>query len=143
MADEKNNVTKMPDEQIYPHGKPVSITDLLAAAEPGASVEYARVPGFKPGQVFVIQSVSAGDIIEWSEANEGEAKRTAGLRLIVKSVVDGEPGVDKDATGRRIMDDTHLSMLRKLPHKATESIVKAIIKLNGMQVKQDNETKKD
>lgn len=135
--------TEAQAQKVYEHGKPVSVSDLLAAADAIETKEYSRVPGFKPGQVFVIQSVTAGDIIEWSEANEGEAKRTAGLRLIVKSVVDGEPGKDDGATGKRIMDDTHIAVLRKLPHKATENVVRAIIKLNGMSVRQDNETKKD
>lgn len=129
--------------KVYPDGKPISIYDLLSAADSGESKEYARVPGFKEGQVFVIQSVTAGDIIEWSEANEGEAKRTAGLRLIVKSVVDGEPGKDEGALGKLIMDTSHLSTLRKLPHKATENVVRAIIKLNGMELKQDASAKKD
>lgn len=129
-------------EKVYPEGKPLSVTDLLAAAEPGATVEYARVPGFKPGQVFVIASVSAGEMITWSEANE-EAKRTAGLRLIINSVVDGEPGVDEGAQGKRIMDDTHIALLRKLPHKVTENVVRAIIKHNGMQAKDDAAAKKD
>lgn len=129
-------------KDVYPHGKPLSVTDLLAAAEPGAAVEYARIPGFKPGQVFVIASVPAGDMIEWSEANEG-AKYTAGLRLIINSVVDGEPGKDDGATGKRIMDDTHIALLRKLPHKVTENVVRAIIKHNGMNVKDDSAAKKD
>lgn len=133
----------MADDKVYPNGKPVSVTDLLAAAEPLASVEYARTAGFKPGQVFVLASVSAGAMITWSEANAGDAKRTAGLRLIVESVVDGEPGVDEGATGKRIMDDTHIALLRKLPHKITESVVRAILKLNGMNVKADNEAKND
>jgi hypothetical protein len=132
----------MADVKVFPNGKPISVADLLAAAEPLASVEYARTAGFKPGQVFVLASVTAGDMIEWSEANEGEAKRTAGLRLVVKSVVDGEPGVDPDAKGVRIMDDTHLAVLRKLQHKTTEGVVKAILKLNGMNTKEDSETKK-
>jgi hypothetical protein len=130
------------EDKIYPSGKPVSVTDMLAAAEPLASVEYARSPGFKPGQVFVLGSVTAGDMIEWSEANE-DAKRTAGLRLIVKSVVDGEPGVDEGARGVRIMDDTHLTLLRKLPHKSTEGVVRAILKLNGIQAKADKDAKND
>lgn len=138
MAEEQKTEAK-----VYPQGKPISVMDMLAAAEPLASVEYTRTPGFKPGQVFVLQSVTAGDMIEWSEANEGEAKRTAGLRLIVKSVVDGEPGVDEGATGKRIMDDSHITLLRKLQHKTTESVVKAIVKLNGMNVKVDAEVKKD
>lgn len=133
------------EQKVYPNGKPISVVDLIAAAEPGASVEYARVPGFKPGQVFVIASVTSGDMIEWSEANEGEAKRTAGLRLIVKSVVEGEPGKDEGVgpVPRRIMDDTHIALLRKLPHKQTEIVVKAIVKHNGMTVKGDDAAKKD
>jgi hypothetical protein len=126
--------------KVYPDGKPISVSDMLAAAEPLASVEYMRTPGFKPGQVFVLQSLNAGDLIEWSEANE-EAKRTAGLRLIVKSVVDGEPGKDEGAKGMRIMDDTHIALLRKLPHKATESVVRAVLKLNGMKVTGEAEAK--
>lgn len=133
----------MADDKVYPNGKPISVNDLLAAAEPGASVEYARTPGFKANQVFVLASVTSGDMIEWSEANETEAKRTAGLRLIVKSVVDGEPGIDDGATGKRIMDDTHIAVLRNLQHKTTESVVKAILKLNGMTPKAEADAKKD
>jgi len=132
----------MAEEKVYTEGKPISVVDLLAAAEPLASVEYVRVKGFKEGQVFVLQSLSAGDMIEWSEASE-EAKRTAGLRLIVKSVVDGEPGKDESATGKRIMDDSHIALLRKLPHKTTENVVKAIIKHNGLTTAQDAAAKKD
>lgn len=131
------------EQKTYPNGKPVSVEDMLQAAEGTNSTEYKRVPGFKPGQVFVIASVTAGDLIEWSEANEGEAKRTAGLRLIVKSVVDGEPGKDEGATGRRIMDDTHIALLRKLQHKTTENVVKAILNLNGMNIKDEAAAKKD
>lgn len=133
----------MADDKVYPSGKPISVADMLAAAEPLASVEYARTPGFKPGQVFVLASVTAGDMIEWSEANEGDAKRTAGLRLIVRSVVDGEPGVDEGALGKRIMDDTHIALLRKLRHNVTEGVVKAILKLNGMSTKAEADAKKD
>lgn len=118
-------------------GKVLNMSDIAAAED----IEYARIPAFKPGDVFVIQSLSAGDLIEWSEANEGEAKRTAGLRLIVKSLVDGEPGVDDGATGQRIADDTHIAVFRKKSHKVTERIVKEILKLNGMEVKADTAAK--
>lgn len=115
----------------------LSLDDIMKEDD----VEYARLPGFKPGQVFVIQSLTAGDLIEWTEANEGEAKRTAGLRLIVKSLVDGEPGKDANATGKRIMNDTHIAVLRQRGHKTTERIVKAILELNGMNVKKDADAK--
>lgn len=91
-------------------------------------VEFATVPSaVTGGKPLRIRSVTAGDIIEWSEANEGEAKRTAGLRLIIKSVVDG--------AGNLQLTDKNLEQLKNKTHKNTENIVKAILKLNGMQVK--------
>ncbi len=98
-------------------------------------VEYALVPGFKTGEVFRIGSLTAGDLIEWSEANEGEAKRTAGLRLITKSLVDSD--------GKRIANDTHIAVLRKKSHKVTERLVREILRLNGMMVKDAADAKKD
>ena len=109
--------------------KILSMADVLAADD----VEFAMIPGFKAGEVFRIQSLTAGDLIVWSEANEGEAKRTAGLRLIVKSLVDGN--------GKRIADDTHIAVFRKKSHKVTERIVREILKLNGMTVAQDAKEK--
>jgi len=120
-------------------GKPLTMAEIENASD----VEYARIAGFKPGQVFVIQSLTAGDMIEWSEANSTEAKRTAGLRLIVKSLVDGVPGEDEGATGKRIADDTHIAIFRKKSHKVAERIVKEILRLNSMNVKEDAEAKKD
>ena len=105
-----------------------SVDDMLAAPD----VEYAEVEGWNG--LIRIGSLTAGDMIEWSEANEGEAKRTAGLRLIVKSLVNSE--------GKRIGTDKHIPLLRAKSHKVTESVVKAILKLNGFVVK-DETTKKD
>jgi len=104
-----------------------------------SQIEYAKVEGFKKNDVLFIGSVTAGDVIEWSEAGEGEAKRTAGLRLIVKSLVDGIPGVTvlpdgTKATGKRIANDTHIPKLRNLSHKVAERFVREILKLNGMEV---------
>lgn len=98
-------------------------------------IEYKKVPGFKPGQVFCIASLTAGDLIEWSEANESEAKRTAGLRLIVKSLVDGVPG-ENGATGKRIATDKHIATFRKKSHKVTERLVRDILTLNGINVEE-------
>lgn len=104
-------------------------------------IEYARIPGFRSDTSIVIGSLSAGDLIEWSEANEGEAKRNAGLRLIAKSLVDGNPDEDEGAKGVRISSDKDLGKLRAKSHKVTERIVKAILKLNGMTVKGDADAK--
>lgn len=124
-------------------GRVLSMADIVAAVDSPQNIEYARIPGFKDDEEFVVASVTAGDMIEWSEANEGEAKRTAGLRLIVKSLVDGQPGVDEGATGKRIANDTHIAVFRKVNHKVSERVVKDILKLNGMSVKQDKTEKND
>lgn len=99
-------------------------------------VEYAVIDGFKPGQKFRIGSVTAGDMIEWQEANEGEAKKTAGLRLICRSLV------DKDGN-RYANDDKNIQKFRNYRHKETERIVREILKLNGINVKADTAAKND
>ena len=93
-------------------------------------VEYATVSGFKDGQKLRIGSLSAGDFIEWGEANDGPAKRTAGLRLICKSLVGPEP-----ANIRYASNDKNIKVFSQKSHKRTENIVKAILKLNGIKVK--------
>lgn len=119
------------DTAVPTPAKILSMDELLGEND----IEYAEVPGFKPGTAVRIGSLTAGDMIEWSEANEGEAKKTAGLRLIVKSLVDGN--------GNRIGSLTDIPKLRTKSHKVTEALVKAILKHNGMQVKQDDAAKKD
>lgn len=111
--------------------KIVSMADIEADDD----IEYDTIPAFKEGEYFRIKSLTAGDMIEWSEANEGEAKRTAGLRLIIKSLVDED--------GKRIANETHLALFRKKSHKRAEQIVRAILKLNGMTVKGTDDAKKD
>lgn len=110
--------------------------DELESADIG--VEYAAIDGFKSGEKFRIGSLTAGDMIEWSEASEGEAKRTAGLRLIAKSLVGPEP------ENRRYADDAKsIPRLRARKHKDVERIVKEILKLNGMNIKANEAAKND
>ena len=99
-------------------------------------VEYASIEGFTKDKTFRIGSLTAGDLIEWSEANEGEAKRTAGLRLITKSLVNSK-------NERFAADPKNIAVFRTKSHKVTERIVKEILKLNGMTVGQDDKAKKD
>jgi hypothetical protein len=124
-----------------------SMDEILAAGS--QDTEYASVDGFKPGEKVRIGSVTAGDMIEWSEASEGEAKRTAGLRLLCKSLVGPEkPPKGKPVEGfipnHRYADDKkNIPKFRGMRHKETERIVKEILKLNGMTVKAEAEAKKD
>lgn len=123
-------VEAVQQDQIYS-----SVDEMVA--DGASQVEFAVIDGFKPGKKIRIGSVNAGDMIEWSEANEGEAKRTAGLRLITKSLVGPAPD------NIRISNDRDILKLRTMRHNVTERIVKEILKLNGMTVKQDADAKKD
>jgi hypothetical protein len=111
--------------------RPMGVEDFAA----GAVQEYLKLEGFKAGQFFVIATINAGDFIEWQESNEGPSKRNAGLKLIIKSVVDGLP--EEGAKGERIMTDAHLPMLKRLPVRTTERIVREIIEFNGLIPKGD------
>lgn len=120
--------TAVVEETVYG-----SVDEMVA--DGASTVEYAEIEGFKPGRKIRIGSVNAGDMIEWTEANDGPAKRTAGLRLITKSLV--------NQAGTRISSDRDIEKLRTMRHNITERIVKEILKLNGMTVKQDKDSKND
>jgi hypothetical protein len=112
------------------------LIETMAEIDAAIDVEYATIEGFEAGKKFRIGSLTAGDLIEWSEANEGEAKRTAGLRLITKSLVNSK--------NERYADDSkNIQIFRRKSHKVTERIVKEILKLNGMTVKAEADAKKD
>ncbi len=104
----------------------MSAEDILGQCE----TEYATIPGLKPGKVMRIKSLTAGDFIEWTEAKDAsaETKRIAGLNLIIKSAVDTNGGL--------VMNESHLDALKKVQHKFTERILKEILRLNGMDVKE-------
>jgi hypothetical protein len=111
-----------------------SVDDMITD---GATEEqFALIDGFKEGGPKIrIGSVSAGDVIAWQETNEGEAKKTAGLRLIIKSLVDMQ--------GRRYSTDKDILKLRQVRHSITERILGEIVKLNGMSKKKDADAKND
>lgn len=111
-----------------------SVDEMVASG--AADAEYATIEGFKPGEVVRIGSVTASDIIEWSEASEGEAKKTMGLRLICRSLVGPAPGNVRYAD-----NDKNIARFRTMRHKETERIVREILKLNGMTVKQERDAK--
>ena len=118
----------MSEESIYE-----SVDEMVS--DGASEVQFAKVEGFTPGKMIRIGSVTAGDMIEWSEANETEAKKTAGLRLICKSLV--------NKAGIRISSDKDIVKFRTMRHNVTERIVKEILKLNGMTVKADKDAKNE
>ena len=105
--------------EIVKGGKKVlSVEEMMAAPD----IEYDEVPAF--GGIVRIGSIDSGQMIEFIEANEGPAKRTAGLRMIIESIVDAE--------GKRIGNYTQLEQWKHRSQKTCDKIITAILKLNGL-----------
>lgn len=126
----------------------LSVADIESAKDE----EYSEVEAW--GGTFIAGSLTADDFIEWQEANEGPAKRTAGLRLITRSMCgplpgcpacDGKPGKEVKHVGEhtRIGTDKHIEMLKQKSVKATEKVVGEIVRLNGLKVKGADSPKND
>jgi hypothetical protein len=98
--------------------KILSFEEMMAADD----IEYVEVEAF--GGIVRLGSIDAGDMIEFVETNEGPGKRTAGLRMIIKSLVDAE--------GKRIGKDEHLQQWMKRSQKTCNKLVDEILKLNGL-----------
>lgn len=81
----------------------------------------------KSGNAYTLRlgSLTADDIMVWVDANEGPAKKTAGLRLIINSLV--------DANGKRIGSDKMIGSLRKRNADVIRRLVEQVLKLNGME----------
>ena len=101
--------------------------------------------------VLLIGSLTADSFIEWQTENEGPAKRTAGLRLIVDSLCGASStcpaclGTEKDHKGphSRIGSDKDLAMLRRKSVAETEKVVRQIVKLNELRVNEGAAAKND
>ena len=85
-------------------------------------IEFAEVEAF--GGLVRVGSIEAGQMIEFVEANKGPAKRNAGMRLIIQSLVDAE--------GNRIGDMKDLDRWKRRSQKTCNNIVKAVLELNGL-----------
>lgn len=87
------------------------------------------------GGHILLGSLPSSDMIDWVEATEGPAKRTAGLRLLVKSLVDDN--------GNRIGTDNHLQVFKKKSAEVCNRVLDDIIKLNGLNKKAEAEIKNE
>ena len=125
-------VVEMPKEKVYD-----SIESIL---EDGATeIRYAEAPGFKPGSKFRIRSVTAGDMIEWTNANQNgdeEQKKAAGLRLLCKSVVspapENEPYLWSDDP--KVMERT-IMVLKTMRHGEIDGALDKVLEHNNLKVK--------
>lgn len=87
------------------------------------------------GKKVRVVSLSANDFIEWQEANDGPAKKTAGIRLFVKSVV--------NANGDHIGKPEHTEKLKHKSFKEILTVVNKILAMNGLQKEKADEAKND
>lgn len=122
-------------DKIEEQDDELSLSDMLDTDD----IEYATVPAWKKPNgaqgTVRIRSLTAGDMIQFVQTNEGPAKHTAGVRLIIKSVVDKH--------GNLMFKDDDLTKLKKRNSKITNSIVDAILKLNGLDKKTQDAAKND
>lgn len=118
----------------------LSIDQMLAADD----IEYAEIPTWKvkdptTGEIAQgytrIGSLNADAIITWREMNDSPAKRTMGVRLFVDSLV--------DENGNRIGNEQHYEAFKKKSNAIQESVLKEVVKLNGMTVKAEEKIKND
>ncbi len=102
-------------------------------------VEIVKVPMDDKGSVMFIGSLSADEYVEWAEAkssDDPDVKRNAAALLMMRSLVKGPvPGDDatpeqRKAAAVRTGTDAHVKAFRKAKVSRTERLLKAILKLN-------------
>lgn len=97
--------------------------DLLSVQD----TRYDEVAAW--GVKFRLGSLTAGEILEFVETNEGPMKRTAGIRLVISSWV--------DKNGNRLGRPEHLEQFKKRDAKTVTSLINAVLKLNGLEKKDE------
>lgn len=106
--------------------KPATILEFRpiedALGEPDMTVEVMEVPEWKTKLRF--GSLNAEEMIEFVEANEGIAKRTASVRLVQKSLINEKL--------ERIGDDKMLQRLMKKDAKIINRLASRLLVLNGL-----------
>lgn len=90
-------------------------------------VEYAVIDGFSPGERLRIGSLTAGDLIEWTDESDPVKKKLVGLQLICKSLVNR-------LNERYANDEKNIEVFKRKGHKACERIILEILQLNGLNV---------
>ena len=118
-------------EAVVEAPKLLTIDEVIAADD----IQYEEIEVKEWGGKIRIGSVTAEDMIEWVESNEGEARRTAGLRLIIKSLV--------DENGARIGTPNLLQVLKKKSNAVCTQIVERILTLNKLNPKASDQLKNE
>ena len=73
-----------------------------------------------------VAALSAGEMIDFVDSNDGPAKRTSGIRLIIASLVDED--------GKRVGKPEMMDKFKKRDSRVMGRIVDEIMKLNDMHL---------
>lgn len=118
-----------------------SMDDLDASGD----VDFKEIDGFSPGQTLWIGSLSAADIVEWTETEDPDAKRYAGARLVCKALVStAETGRVRYAAGAtKEQASENIRKLLRRNHKELNRIVQQVLEHNSLAAGQAATEKKD
>lgn len=111
--------------------KVLSFSEFLATD----GIDYVEVP-IRGGDSVRLGSITAEDFAAWTELRESgpEGRKTSGALLICRSLV--------DENGVRVGNEAQLAQVQKMNLKTTETLLKAIFKLNGINQQDEAAAKK-
>lgn len=110
--------------------KILSIDEMLAPQD----IEFMELDVPQWGGTIRLGSLPADSMMEWVESADGPAKKTAAIRLIIKSLVDAE--------GNRIGDESkHLAAFKKRSASVLNEIAGKILELNKLNKEDQEKTK--
>lgn len=122
----------METQQTQAVASPILTMDEIFAAD---DTRYETIPVPTWGGSIRIGSLRAGQMLKWIEANDGPAKRTAGLRLLQESLV--------DAQGNRIGKPEHIEKLASRDHHTVTELIQRVLEFNKLNVKEDKDKAKN
>jgi hypothetical protein len=101
-----------------------SVDDITAAMD----VEYVVVEGFTKTTRLQMGSLTAGDLIDFADENDGASKKMSLVRLLSRSIVNSK--------GERFLNNPQgVELLRSKAHKTIERLAKVAMTLNGIVLK--------
>lgn len=106
-----------------------TIEEIISTATPTMYVnvdveKFTKIPG-----CIRLGSLTTDELTEWQDATDERTKKTAGLRLLIRSLV----GEDNE----RIGSDRYIDALKKKSAGMINHLVDEVLKLNHLNVKAD------
>jgi len=123
MAEEK----QQQDVASEPAPERILSVEELCAEAPDVEYDLVDLRPYGVQGSLRLGSVSAEEMLEFAETNEGPAKKTAGLRLLLRSVV--------DAQGKRIGSDKLIGALKKKNSRLVNDLAERALQLSGLAPK--------